>query len=440
MSGRETNAVSGEKSKSQKQHCVGTDVSARPGRDSYRASPVQLRGIIRYQDKGVMTAADLPPVPNDQLEVQPAELPSNGHDNACDSGVSSVKGSVNPQELPASIAAADNADRNGRGVSNRLPPDQRNEQGLTANHVSERMPVNTVPKTMSTQTSSAAKQTQLHISVLDDDICGNSNGTVAPAPERAGEALCKPSTTVDGPGRNLESREAALRSQQAQHSTPLSVTSGASSLSNTAWRSNTLSDEVLNRDHIPGPSTALYDEYTEFMGAQPRIQFGSGEEDAFRPPLPLLQEPRFRGHRHGQIMGYKRRIDTPLSQPRESLADFIARAEQDAFGNRSEEGVTNSYHGSALNDSRLDARYSKTSYTEGPLRDKLAVSERQPEHSSWHITNSANNNKKRTRQLPVAGDKTSFEIDFPSSRTQLNEADQDDELAEVRELWPPNLF
>ncbi|KAL3300933.1 hypothetical protein RB213_001539 [Colletotrichum asianum] len=52
---------------------------------------------------------------------------------------------------------------------------------------------------MSTQTSSAAKQTQLHISVLDDDICGNSNGTVAPAPERAGEALCKPSTTAHQP-------------------------------------------------------------------------------------------------------------------------------------------------------------------------------------------------------------------------------------------------
>ncbi|EQB58142.1 hypothetical protein CGLO_01647 [Colletotrichum gloeosporioides Cg-14] len=54
---------------------------------------------------------------------------------------------------------------------------------------------------MSTQTSSAAKQPQLHVYVADDAICGNSNGMegVAPAPERAGEALCKPSTTIDGP-------------------------------------------------------------------------------------------------------------------------------------------------------------------------------------------------------------------------------------------------
>lgn len=445
MSGRETNAVPAEKSKSQKQHCVGTGVSARPGRDSHQASPVQSRGIIRYQDKGVMTAADLPPVPNDQLEVKPAELPSKGHNNAFDGGVGSVKGSVNTQELPAPIAAADNADQNGQGVPNRLPPDQRNEQGLTADHASERMPVNIVPTIVSTQTSSAAKQPRLHVSVPDDDICWNSNGmeAVAPAPERAGEALCKPSSTIDGPARNLESRETALRSQQAQHSTPFSVISGAPSLSKTAWRSSTLCDEVLNRDLIPGPSTALYDEYTEFMGAQPRIQFGSGEEDAFRPPLPLLQEPRFRGHRHDQIMGYRdhsRRIDTPLSQPHESLADFIARAEQDAFGNRSEEGVTNSSHGSALNGRRFDTRYSKTPYTESPLPDEFAVSERQPEHSSWHITDSANNNHKRTQRLPVAGYNRSFEIDFLSSRTQLNEAGQDDELAEGRELWPPNLF
>ncbi|KAH0436800.1 hypothetical protein CcaCcLH18_04126 [Colletotrichum camelliae] len=408
MSGRETSAVSVEKSKSRERLCVDT-------------------GIIRYQDKGVMTAADLPPLPTDQLEVKLAELPSNGHNSACDRGVT------------------DNSDQNGQGVSSKLTPDQRNEQGLIANHVAEQMPVDIVPTTTSTQTPTGAKQPQLHVPVPDDDICGNGDSmeAVAPARERADEAFCKLSTTIERPGRNLESREAALRSQQAQHSRPLSVTIGAPSLSDTTWRSSTLCDGVLIRDHIPGPSTALYDEYTDFMGAQPLSQFGSDEKDAFRPPLPLPQEPRFRDHGRDQIVGNRepsRRIDTPLSQPRESLADFIARAEQDAFGNRYKEGATNSYHGTALNDTRLDIRYPKIPYTENHLRNELAVSERQPEHSSWHIMDSVNKKRKRTERLPVAGYNRGFEIDFPPNRTQLNQVDQDDELEEVRELWPPNLF
>ncbi|KAK2778208.1 hypothetical protein CKAH01_03164 [Colletotrichum kahawae] len=224
MSGRETSAVSVEKSKSRERLCVDTDMSARPCRDSHQASPVQL-GIIRYQDKGVMTAADLPPLPNDQLEVKLAELPSNGHNSACDRGVSSSKGSVDIQQLLSPMVAADNSDQNGQGVSSKLTPDQRNEQGLIANHVAEQMPVDIVPTTTSTQTPTGAKQPQLHVPVPDDDICGSGDSmeAVAPARERADEAFCKLSTTIERPGRNLESREAALRSQQAQHSRPLSV-------------------------------------------------------------------------------------------------------------------------------------------------------------------------------------------------------------------------